>query len=70
MSVTKCGQFRDSLKYAPFDHLGSAPNHLQSRLLSPPGDLGEYFQLEEYIAQELDLDMDQQNNIHAVYGDF
>ena len=29
-----------------------------------------FIQPEEYIAQELDLDMDQRNNIHAVYGDF
>jgi NADPH-dependent glutamate synthase beta subunit-like oxidoreductase len=25
---------------------------------------------EDYIATELDLDLDQRNNIHAVYGDF
>ena len=25
---------------------------------------------EDYIAQELDLDLDQRNNIHATYGDF
>ena len=29
-----------------------------------------FIQPEEYITQELDLNMDQRNHIHAVYGDF